>query len=75
MATPAIQQRTTPIPEIITAPEEPVADSQLPQHEIPGVFQEPLETPHVSNGFWDKLGRYSDRYAEIKLKTDYLTQI
>lgn len=75
MATPAIQDRTIPIPEIITAPEEPVADSQLPQHEIPVVIQEAQETPHVSKGFSGKLGRYADRYAEIKLKTDYLTQI
>ena len=75
MATPAIQQRTTPNPEIITAPEEPVADSQLPQDEIPVVIQEALETPHVSKGFSGKLGRYSERYAKNKLKTDYLTQI
>ena len=75
MATPAIQQRTTPNPEITTAPQVPVADSQVPQHEIPEVIQKELETPHVSKGFSGKLGRYADRYAEIKLKTDYLTQI
>ena len=79
MATPTIQERSIPTPAITTAPEEPVADSQPQQHEIPDVFQEPLDTPNVSKGFWSRLsnnvGRYSDRYAEIKLKTDYLTQI
>ena len=79
MATPAIQERTIPTPAITTAPEETVADSQTQQHEIPDVFQEALDTPHVSKGFWSRLGsnvgRYSDRYAEIKSKTDYLTQI
>ena len=79
MATPAIQQPTIPNPAITTAPEEPVADSQPQQHEIPDVFQEALDTSHVSKGFWSRLsnnvGRYSERYGEIKLKTDYLTQI
>ena len=79
MATPAIQEQTTPNTAITTAPEEPVADSQPQQHEIPDVFQKALDTPHVSQGFWsslsDNVGRYSDKYAEIKLKTDYLTQI
>ena len=79
MANPAIQDRTMPNPEITTAPEEPVADSQTQQHEIPDVFQGAPDTPQVSTGFWSKLsnnvGRYSDRYAGIKSKTDYLTQI
>ena len=79
MATPTIQERTIPNPVITTVPEEPVAESQPEQHEIPDVFQNPLDTPQVSTGFWsrlgNKVGRYSAEYAEIKLKTGYLTQI
>ena len=75
MATPATQERTIPNPVITTAPEVPVADSQPQQPEIPDVFPESPETPQVSKSFWSKIGRYSDKYAEIKAKTDYLTQI
>ncbi len=75
MATPAIQERTISNPAITTAPEAPVADSQPQQHEIPAIFRAALDTPHVSKGFWSKLGRYSARFAEVKSKTDYLTQI
>jgi len=79
MATSATQERTSPNPAITTAPEESVADSQPQQHEIPAISRSALDTPHVSNGFWSKLsnnvGRYSERYGEIKSKTDYLTQI
>ena len=79
MATLAIQELTISNPAITTAPEETVADSHPQEHEIPEGFQRAFDTPHISQGFWSrlssKMGRYSDKYAEIKLKTDYLTQI
>ena len=75
MATPATQERTSTNSAITTAPREAVAHSQPQQLEIPDVFQEEPETPQVSEGFWSKVGRYSGRYAEIKLRTGYLTQI
>ena len=71
MATPAIQERTIPNPAITTAPEEPVADSQPQQHEIPAIFRSALDTPHVSKGLWSKVGRYSEAYSENKLKSGF----
>ena len=75
MATSATQERTIPNPATTTAPKDAVADRQSQQHETPEIFQEEPETTQNSKGFWSKVGRYSGRYAEIKLKTGYLTQI
>lgn len=75
MATPATQQRTVQNAAISTAPEAPVAEGQSQQHETSDGFQEAPDVPQVSKGFSSKVGRYSEKYAENKLKTGYLTQI
>ncbi len=70
MATSATQERTIPNPAITSAPEEPVVESQ-PQHEIPAIFRSAFDTTHVSQGFWGKLVRYSEKYGENKLKSGF----
>ena len=71
MATPATQERTSTNSAIATAPQEAVADSQPQHHDIPAIFRSALDTPDVSKGFWGKVGRYSEKYGENKLKSGF----
>ena len=74
MATPAIQERTIPNPVITTAAEIQVGESPPLQQEIPDIFQEAMDTPQGSKGFWSNVGRLAQKYGEFKLTTGYWTQ-
>lgn len=71
MATPAIQERAIPNTAISTATAAQVAENRAQQQEIPGVFQVTVDAPQVSKGFWSKVVRWSEEYADYKLTTGY----
>ena len=66
MATPAIEERA-----ISTATAAQATENRTQQQEIPGVFQVTVNAPQVSKGFWSKVVRWSEEYAEYKLTTGY----
>lgn len=74
MATQVTQERIISNSAITPAPAVRQSEVQPEQKEIPAVFQEALEAPQVSNGFWAKMFRWAEEYAEYKLTTGYWTQ-